>query len=274
MNKYGLAKPGKRIVTINMVQAERPAPPKPKPAAGGSAQQSAASQAAPQQSAAAQAAPSAAPSAARTAAIRQAVSKKGLLGVLGGRDVIKTRRTASSLDSALATATSSGSGWGSGSGSGGGTGTGTGDGWAGMTVDTTEVLTTEEKTVATATPRVAKLEQRKDAKVESVDTKQPQDLSTQEAINVVKRTVDTYLGGLRYVYNRELRKNPDLEGKITIAITINPQGVVEDAKLVESTMNAPEMEQAIVARVRKWTFPPVAPKTITVTYPFVFFPTM
>jgi TonB family protein len=86
--------------------------------------------------------------------------------------------------------------------------------------------------------------------------------------------VETYLGGLRYLYNRELRKNPDLEGKITISITIDPDGNVVEAKVKEATMDAPALEKAILARVRRWTFPPVSPKTITVTYPFVFFPTM
>jgi TonB family protein len=49
---------------------------------------------------------------------------------------------------------------------------------------------------------------------------------------------------------------------------------VTNCEVVESTLGAPELAKAVLRRIRKWEFPAVAPRPVTVTYPFVFFPTM
>jgi TonB family protein len=194
--------------------------------------------------------------------LRDAVAKKGLLGVLGNRGGgVASNVGGGGLDGAVG-------------GGGFSSGAPQEESFKGQAVDTKSALSAESKKVAGAAQKVVKLEKRQDQKVESTDQGPTETMNMKEAEAVIKRTVDSYLGSLRYIYNRELRKNPDLEGKITIAITITPEGAVTEAKLVETTMNAPEMEQAILGRVRKWTFPPVAPKVVTVKYPFVFFPSM
>ncbi len=208
----------------------------------------------------------------RRAAIRQEVSKKGLLGVLGGRggttlssgraSVLSGGGRAADLDKALENVEGLRAG-------------GSGDNWKGRTVDDAGAAVGEgARRAGAAGERVTAIEQRAAAEVESVEVGELDELSMKEAVAAIHRTVDTYLGGIRYLYNRELRKNPDLEGKVTIAITIDPTGSVVKAEVVETTLDSPELVDAILARVKRWTFPPVAPKTITVSYPFVFFPTM
>ena len=151
----------------------------------------------------------------------------------------------------------------------------TAEDWKGRTVaDAGGSLSEGARSASAASPKVVELEQRTEIAVESAEVGQLDDLSMKEAVALIHRTVDTYLGGIRYLYNRELRKNPDLEGKVVIAITIDPDGSVVGAEVKETTMNAPELVDGILARVKRWTFPPVAPKRITVTYPFVFFPSM
>jgi TonB family protein len=129
--------------------------------------------------------------------------------------------------------------------------------------------------VASASARVPQLEERKDQVVQAKESDvAPDALSLKEATAAINRTVATFLGGIRYLYNKELRKNPDLEGKLTVSLTIAPNGTVAECHVVDSTLKAPDLEKAVIDRIRKWTFPPVAQKPITVTYPFVFFPTM
>lgn len=275
MSQYGLAKPGRRIVTIKMVQAEREAV---KPtgnkgqsagSGGGGGEPAKPAQQAAKPAQPAQSAEQAA--AARTEAVRRSVSKKGLLGVMGKSEGLNLGRTAgSNFDSAIDRATSGPVG--SGGGAGWGSGSGTGDEWAGMGVDTGGFAAAEGSQLAKAAPRVTKLEKSKDTKVQSTEEQKTEDLSNKEVLEIIKRTVESYLGGLRYSYNKLLRKNPDLQGRITVAITINPKGQVEDAKVTESTMNSPEMESEIVAKIKHWNFPAILRKTTTVTYPFVFFP--
>ena len=271
---YGLAKPGRRIVTIKMVQAAKSEAQDLKSSSGGGRPQGGGSG----QGAEKPAAPAAKPSTAgatnqvdRTALIRQAVSKKGLLNVLnkrGGQGV-----SSSGLESAMDRVAGSGGGMGFGHGKGLGDGVGDGtDEWAGTGLDTGGFGSGTGTGFAGEAPRVAKLEKSQETKVESKDAAKTEELSNREALELIKRTVESYLGGLRYTYNKALRKNPDLEGRITVAITITPKGQVTDAKVVETTMNNAEMENEIVAKIKHWNFPPVLPKTMTVTYPFVFFP--
>lgn len=272
---YGLAKPGKRIVTVKLVQAKSEAAKDLKASSGGGRPQGGGS--GPEPKAPASKAPAGTPAAApaetvsRTDLIRRSVSKKGLLNVLNKRSGEGV--SASGVEAALERV--AGSGGGTGLGHGRGLGGGTGDGadeWAGSGIDTGGFGSGQGMGIAREAPKVAKLEKTKEVKVESADAAKTEELNNKEVLELIKRTVESYLGGLRYTYNKQLRKNPDLEGRITVAITINVKGVVEEAKVVETTMHNEEMEREVVAKIKHWTFPPVLTKTLTVTYPFVFFP--
>ncbi|PLX42705.1 MAG: hypothetical protein C0608_01180 [Deltaproteobacteria bacterium] len=207
----------------------------------------------------------------RREAIRKEVSKKGLLGVLGGRGGASTLNTRSSvlegggraedLDKVLENVEGL-------KAAPAETGT-----WKGKAVEGAN-LDAEAGAAGAAGSRRVVLREREATEVTSEDTVELDDLSMKEAVAIIHRTVDTYLGGIRYLYNRELRKNPELEGKVTVAITIDPEGNVKGVEVVETTMDAPALVEAMVKRIKRWTFPQVAPKDITVTYPFVFFPSM
>lgn len=70
----------------------------------------------------------------------------------------------------------------------------------------------------------------------------------------VYRAVTTYAGGLKYLYNNALRKNPALKGKITIRLTIASNGKVTKADITNSTINDAELEEAITKRIYRWQF--------------------
>lgn len=219
----------------------------------------------------------------RAEQIRESVRGKGLLGLLGGRGSASVARTGSSilqakgstedLDQVLDRVEGLRKGPEPASTSGGGGGSGLA-GSSGVRPSSRH-LDEAAREVAAASPRAPRLEERQDQKVEAKETNEPQEsFSLKEATAAINRAVAAYTGGLRYLYNKELRKNPDLEGKLTVSIMISPSGTVAECHVVESTLHAPELEKAVLDRIRKWTFPPVASKPVTVTYPFVFFPTM
>lgn len=89
----------------------------------------------------------------------------------------------------------------------------------------------------------------------------------------VYKTVMAYSGGLKYIYNNALRKTPTLRGKVTARITISPDGKVKKSEIVNSTLNAPDLDEQIAARIYLWKFPDAAgSEDFTIEYTFDFAP--
>lgn len=93
---------------------------------------------------------------------------------------------------------------------------------------------------------------------------------TDEEIQIV---FDRYKSALYRIYNRELRKNPTLRGKMVLRITILPNGTVSKAKVESTDLDSENLSAKIVERVKSFNFG--AKKdvpTITILYPIVFLP--
>lgn len=89
----------------------------------------------------------------------------------------------------------------------------------------------------------------------------------------VYRAVVAYTGGLKYLYNNTLRKQPSLRGKVTARIVISPAGKVLEARITYSSLEAPELEDAIVKRIYMWKFPESkTAENFTIDYSFDFAP--
>jgi len=93
---------------------------------------------------------------------------------------------------------------------------------------------------------------------------------TDEEIQIV---FDRYKAALYRIYNRELRSNPTLQGKMVLRLTIQPDGKVSACKLDSSDMNSPALEAQIVERVLKFNFgPKEGVPAVTILYPIDFLP--
>lgn len=93
---------------------------------------------------------------------------------------------------------------------------------------------------------------------------------TDEEIQIV---FDRYKATLYRIYNRELRKNPILKGKMMLRITIRPNGSVSACKLESTDMDAPNLVKQVVARVKRFNFgAKKGVPTITILYPIDFLP--
>jgi len=88
----------------------------------------------------------------------------------------------------------------------------------------------------------------------------------------IERVFQKNKGDIFKIYIRELRKDPSLQGKVVIELTIAPDGSVTRARIVSSELNNPKLEKRLLSKVRKFRFAnkPVPP--ITVTYPIDFLP--
>jgi TonB family protein len=89
----------------------------------------------------------------------------------------------------------------------------------------------------------------------------------------IERVFDANKGRIFTLYNRALRENPALQGKVVLRLTITADGRVTHCEIVSSELNDPELERGLVQRVLQFQFEPrndVEP--ITTTKPIDFFP--
>ena len=74
------------------------------------------------------------------------------------------------------------------------------------------------------------------------------------------------------LYNRALRDNPQLQGKVVVQLTIAPTGEVTDCKVLSSELKDEELERKLVARIKMFHFDDKDVEIITTTKPIDFFP--
>ncbi len=79
-------------------------------------------------------------------------------------------------------------------------------------------------------------------------------------------------GAIYSIYNRALRKDPTLAGKVVIELTIAPNGRVLKCRVVSSELNSPTLERKIVARVKLFRFKPANVQETVIKYPIDFLP--
>ena len=93
---------------------------------------------------------------------------------------------------------------------------------------------------------------------------------TDEEIQIV---FDRYKAALYRIYNRELRNDPTLRGKMVLRITIEPNGEVSACRIESTDLASAALKAEVVERVRRFNFGPKdnVPK-ITILYPIDFLP--
>jgi hypothetical protein len=93
---------------------------------------------------------------------------------------------------------------------------------------------------------------------------------TDEEIQIV---FDRYKAALYRIYNKELRKDPTLRGKILLRISIKTSGAVSMCKVESTDLASPELVAKIVERIKRFNFGPKegVPK-MTILYPIDFLP--
>lgn len=88
----------------------------------------------------------------------------------------------------------------------------------------------------------------------------------------IELVFDRNKGAIFALYNRALRQDPSLEGKLVLRLTIAPNGEVTACEVVSSELGDPELEQKLVQRVRLFRFEARDVEPITTTKPIDFFP--
>ena len=66
----------------------------------------------------------------------------------------------------------------------------------------------------------------------------------------VMAVVNSHRAAIEYCYQRALRKNPNLKGKISLKFIITPTGSIKDVIILSNTLNDPSVEKCIIAKIK------------------------
>lgn len=88
----------------------------------------------------------------------------------------------------------------------------------------------------------------------------------------IRKVMDANKNAIYAIYNRALRSNPALEGKMVFRLVIEPNGKVSDASVVSSELNDPALERKLLARIRLINFGAKNVLKTPLEYSFDFLP--
>ena len=88
----------------------------------------------------------------------------------------------------------------------------------------------------------------------------------------IELVFDKNKGAIFALYNRALRMDPSLEGKLVLKLTIAPNGQVTMCEVISSELGDPDLERKLVQRVKLFRFEARDVEAITTTKPIDFFP--
>ncbi len=209
---------------------------------------------------------------ARREAIAKGVADKGLLKMLGsrrgmdGEGAIENVLSAGSENSDIATALADAGGVSVATGESlGGNRRGNGAG--------TQINIGDLATSGGASGKAAKFAEKKTAQVKGRVIDQGPDV---EASNCDRQAIARYvkrnLRAIQACYERALKRNVDLKGRVVIRFTIGEDGRVDGMpEIEEDSLSDPSVARCIRSTIRMWRFP-LKDNECPVAYPFVFAP--
>ncbi|MBI3183828.1 MAG: TonB family protein [Myxococcales bacterium] len=88
---------------------------------------------------------------------------------------------------------------------------------------------------------------------------------------VISRVVRRHQSEIKFCYESELARLPDLAGKVAVRFVIDPAGEVSEAQVAESSLANANVEACMLESVRRWRFPePEGGGVVEVSFRWVF----
>jgi len=86
----------------------------------------------------------------------------------------------------------------------------------------------------------------------------------------IARVVKNKMKAIQGCYEKELKRNPSLKGKIVVEFTIGEDGRIEEALTVDNTMRNKTVASCIERVLKRARFPKPDGGSVTVEFPFIF----
>jgi TonB family protein len=78
------------------------------------------------------------------------------------------------------------------------------------------------------------------------------------------------MSAIKACYERALKRNPNLSGKVVVRWTITAAGTVNGVDIDQDTLGDSEVTNCIKGLVARWRFPTPQGGSVEVSFPFVF----
>lgn len=88
--------------------------------------------------------------------------------------------------------------------------------------------------------------------------------------NIVAKEVRSRIGAVKACYERALKRNPNLSGKVVVHWTITAAGTVSSVDIEQDTLGDNEVSSCIKSLVARWRFPAPSGGAVEVSFPFLF----
>jgi hypothetical protein len=86
---------------------------------------------------------------------------------------------------------------------------------------------------------------------------------------IVRRVIRQHLNEVRFCYEKELARKPDLGGRVLTQFTIANTGQVLTSVVESTTLHDATVEGCITEAMRRWEFPNTTRNLVIVSYPFI-----
>lgn len=88
----------------------------------------------------------------------------------------------------------------------------------------------------------------------------------------IRKIMVQHQGAVQSIYNRALRQNAALEGKMVVKIVIDPSGRIVEASVVSSELGDKDLEAKILQRIKQISFPAANVTRTMLNYTYDFIP--
>ncbi|MEW5847307.1 MAG: AgmX/PglI C-terminal domain-containing protein, partial [Myxococcota bacterium] len=87
----------------------------------------------------------------------------------------------------------------------------------------------------------------------------------------ISKVINQNMGQIQFCYEKELLKNPGLQGKVVFEWTIKQDGSVSVVRTKVGALPSPAATNCMIDKIKGWQFPkPRGNGVVVVTYPFIF----
>jgi hypothetical protein len=88
----------------------------------------------------------------------------------------------------------------------------------------------------------------------------------------IRKVLDANKGAIYAIYRKALRSDPSLQGKVTVKLSIEPNGTVSKIELVFSELDSKGVENKLLNRIKLINFGEQSVTTTVLDYSFNFLP--
>ncbi|OQY29842.1 MAG: hypothetical protein B6244_02465 [Candidatus Cloacimonetes bacterium 4572_55] len=90
--------------------------------------------------------------------------------------------------------------------------------------------------------------------------------------DAIRKAIMSQMEGIRFCFNKSLKQNSQISGKVVLEFTILAKGSVQNVSILTSSLSEPSLESCILDVVKRWRFQPISAGDVDVNYPLIFTP--